>query len=56
MMKFLLFCGADPEPKPSRANLRVQDEKGAKGISKWLGMSWEELVTKANEERQKTAE
>lgn len=55
MMKFLLFSGADPEAKASRANLRIQDEKGAKGISKWLGMSWEELVTKAKEERQKTA-
>lgn len=54
MMKFLLFSGADPEAKASRANLRIQDEKGAKGISKWLGMSWEELVTKAKEERQKT--
>ena len=56
MMKFLLFCGADPEAKTPRTNLRIQDEKGAKGISKWLGMSWEELVTKAKEERQKTAE
>ena len=62
MMKFLLFYGADPEAKPSGASLRIRygslrirDEKGAKGISKWLGMSWEELVTKAKEERQKTA-
>jgi Ankyrin repeat len=54
MMKFLLFCGADPKTEASRANLRIQDEKGAKGISKWLGMSWEDLVTKAKEERQKT--
>jgi Ankyrin repeats (many copies) len=54
MMKFLLFCGADPEAKTSRAPLRIEDEKGAKGISKWLGMSWNELVIQAKEEREKT--
>jgi len=61
MMKFLLFCGADPDADPlacdsfrdRRQYLRIQDEKGAKGISKWLGMSWDDLVTKAKEERQR---
>ncbi|KAK4223608.1 hypothetical protein QBC38DRAFT_487414 [Podospora fimiseda] len=28
-------------------------EKGAKGISKWLGKSWEELARWAQEERQR---
>jgi len=56
MMKFLLFQGADPEAKRSRVTLRIRDEKGAKGISKWLGMSWDDLVTKAKKERRRTGD
>ena len=53
LMKMLLFAGADPEAKAGRAKLRISEEKGAKGISKWLGMSWDELVARAKEEREK---
>jgi hypothetical protein len=55
MMKFLLFCGANPEAISGRANLRIRDEKGAKGIAKWLGISWDDLVAKAKDEREKAA-
>lgn len=55
MMKYLLLQGADPELQPKRARLRIRDEKGAKGIAKWLGMSWDELVAKTKEEREKIA-
>ncbi|KAL9115838.1 MAG: hypothetical protein Q9227_000206 [Pyrenula ochraceoflavens] len=51
LMKFLLMKGANPDiiggDKISRFS-----EKGAKGISKWLGMSWDELVAHVHEERQ----
>jgi hypothetical protein len=55
MMKYLLLQGADPELMAGRAHLRIRDEKGAKGIAQWLGMSWDELVTKTKEEREKIA-
>ena len=55
MMKYLLLQGADPELKAQRASLRIRDEKGAKRIAKWLGMSWDELVAKTKEEREKIA-
>ena len=55
MMKYLLLQGADPELKPTRAYLKIRDEKGAKGIAKWLGMSFDELVVKTKEEREKIA-
>jgi Ankyrin repeat len=51
MMKYLLLQGADPELVAGRAHLRIRDEKGAKGIAQWLGMSWDELVAKTKEER-----
>ena len=53
MMKYLLLQGADPEAKSGQARLRIHEEKGAKGIAKWLGMSWDELVAKTKEERKK---
>lgn len=63
LMKFLLVKGANPNitRDKRRANrmqqspvvLRIQDEKGAKEISKWLGMSWDELLACVQEERQK---
>lgn len=46
LMKFLLERGANPEIEAGRSELRIRDEKGAKGISKWLGVSWDELVEK----------
>ena len=60
-MKFLLDKGADPkiiiDTRGYRGGkdqvLRIQDEKGAKGISKWLGISWDELLASIQEERQK---
>lgn len=55
MMKYLLLQGADPEAKAKRARLSIRDEKGAKGIAKWLGMSWDELVAQTKEEREKIA-
>jgi hypothetical protein len=58
LMKFLLSCGADPEARPASASARhkileIREEKGAKGISKWLGVSWDELVAQTKEEREK---
>jgi hypothetical protein len=57
LMKFLLSCGADPEAttplRTKRAPLEIREEKGAKGISKWLGVSWDELVAQTKEEREK---
>ena len=57
MMKYLLLQGADPELKAVRAGSRlsIREEKGAKGIAKWLGMSFDELVAKTKEERGKIA-
>lgn len=46
-MEFLLVRGADPEASAVRSNVRIRDEKGAKGISKWLDKSWDEVVAKA---------
>lgn len=48
-MKFLLFRGADPEGNSQKSHLKIREEKGAKGISKWLGISWDELVAQAKE-------
>jgi hypothetical protein len=48
-IKFLLLQGADPET--STKNVHAKDELGAKDISKWLGMSFDELVEWAKAER-----
>lgn len=56
MMKYLLLQGADPASESGRAKLKIHDEKGAKGISRHLGMSWDELVAYAAKERVKMAE
>ena len=57
MMRFLLLNGADPEadqektegskrtPRPAK---RVREEQGAKGIHRWLGKTWDELVEETN--------
>ena len=56
LIRFLLLHGADPDltpTKPSMAYPKIQDEKGPRGIAKWLGMSWDELLVKTKEEREK---
>ena len=55
MIKYLLLQGANPEVTGGRARLKVRDEKGARGIAQWLGMSWDELIAKTKEEREKIA-
>jgi hypothetical protein len=58
LVKFLLSLDADPTafsisiPGKGSKIRRIRDEAGAKGISKWLGVSWDELV--ANTETEKT--
>jgi len=50
LVKYLLGKGADPAafftsaPKKGSMIRRIRDEAGAKDISKWLGMSWDDLV------------
>jgi hypothetical protein len=59
LMKLLLIEGADPNKTSGGFDRRdkvteirrIQDEKGAKGISKWLGISWDELVAQTKKER-----
>lgn len=53
LMKFLLYHGADPELQAGRSKLKISEEKGAKGIAKWLGMSWDELIQKIKLDREK---
>jgi hypothetical protein len=48
LMKLLLFRGADPEVLSGTVP-KIQELKGAKKISKWLGISWDELVAQAKE-------
>ncbi len=53
MARFLLYRGADPEQTSTRSKLEsLRDEIGAKRISKWLGMSWDELVAKVYADRE----
>jgi hypothetical protein len=47
-MKFLLYQGADPN-----FNKIIGRMKGPKNISKWLGVTWDELVQKVKEDRGK---
>ncbi|KAF5674658.1 Nacht domain-containing protein [Fusarium circinatum] len=57
LMKFLLLQGADPNMGSARnersAKIMIRDEKGARQISKWLGVTWEELVERTTEELQR---
>ncbi|PVH83873.1 hypothetical protein DL98DRAFT_486212 [Cadophora sp. DSE1049] len=61
LIKFLFASGADPEsfstsgPRSSNTVRRIRDEKGARGISRWLGESWDELVERTKVERAKLA-
>ena len=47
-LKFLLSRGADPstshEPRLAGSRRYLWEEKGPKGISKWFGVSWDDLV------------
>ncbi|KAK5528507.1 hypothetical protein LTR23_011011, partial [Exophiala sp. CCFEE 6169] len=55
LIRFLLLQGADPELKPESKKVcpKIQDEKGPREIEKWLGMSWDQLLVKTREEREK---
>ncbi|KAL9567379.1 hypothetical protein ACKAV7_008454 [Fusarium commune] len=57
LMKFLLLQGADPNMGAAKnkgsAKIMIRDEKGAREISKWLELTWEELVERTNEELQR---
>lgn len=58
LTKFLLLSGADPAIS-ARIKGKVVDpsmERGARNISKWLGMTWDELVRLAQEERKKSSQ
>ena len=54
-IRFLLLHGADPEMNPSFEvrSTKIREEKGAREISRWLGVSWDELVEQTKEYRQK---
>jgi len=48
-MRFLLQKGADPNHPWADRNASM--ERGALGISKWLGLTWEELVKISNKKK-----
>lgn len=62
-IRFLLYRGANPQVEYNKkrkngmtseedvTRIKVSEEVGAKGISKWLNKSWEELVAEAREAR-----
>ena len=60
LVRFLLQCGADPalEVMPraysnkKRDRPRIGDEKGAKELSQWLGITWDELLAETADVRQ----
>ena len=43
-MKFLLESGADPLTPLTKTCKPIPDQRGPRNISKWLGISWEQLV------------
>lgn len=53
-MKFLLQSGADPTLSCSGG--KPENMKGAKNISRWLGMTWDELVESIQAERAANAD
>ncbi|KAI1770676.1 hypothetical protein F4818DRAFT_432308 [Hypoxylon cercidicola] len=62
IMKILLLAGADPyyekklQQGQNKGNIEIAAMgAGARGISRWLGMTWDELVAWAKEERKKDA-
>ncbi|KAI0434477.1 NACHT domain protein [Xylaria sp. FL1042] len=63
-MRLLLTHGADPDIEQQKSLqffneeraikpsiLRLRDEKGPLGISKWLGITWDELLKEVQEQR-----
>lgn len=46
-MKFLLESGADPKLKLPGKQKDITDFRRSKNVSKWLGVSWEELVSQS---------
>ena len=44
LMKFLLESGANPDDKGNANSQPIKDRPGPRNISKWLGVSWEQLV------------
>jgi hypothetical protein len=59
-MRFLLLEGASSFQHIERRNGRhffdIGEERGALGIAKWLGMTWDELVEISHEQRRKKKE
>lgn len=57
LAQYLLSKGADPTnhatsgPSNRKKIRRIRDEVGAKGISKWTGLSWDDLVEKIQAQR-----
>ncbi|RGP72615.1 nacht domain [Fusarium longipes] len=51
LMEFLLLQGADPNKSNSKKS--IGDEKGAREVSKWLGVTWEQLVERTTKEHQR---
>jgi hypothetical protein len=51
MVKLLLLRGANPEAHCKTR--KIGDEKGAKGIEKWLGVTWDELIAQTKKERER---
>ena len=47
MMKFLWESGADPGKTPSGGRTRMSNRPGPANISKWFGVSWEQLVNES---------
>ena len=52
LIKLFLYQGADPELGASRFKLDISEERGAKNIAEWLGMSWNDLVQKVKLDRE----
>lgn len=53
LMKFFLYNGANPELCPQYRKIKISDEKGPRNISKWIGMSWDELVEMVKVDRER---
>ena len=49
LMKFLLESGADPLGPVTPKSKPIADQPGPRNISKWLGISWEQLVEESRE-------
>ena len=53
MARFLLYRGANPNVTARKSSVKlIKEEKGAREISKWLGMDWDELVAKVKADRE----